>query len=305
MSGGKAMKLNTEMKVEGVSKNVWEISASEKSGMNAPARIFATENLLKQMDEGVFEQITNVASLPGIVGYAMAMPDAHWGYGFPVGGVAAFDEKEGIISPGGIGFDIGCGMRLISTNLNYKEVRPKIKQLVNELFETVPAGVGVKGTISLKRPQVLDVMVNGAKWCLENGYAWKEDIERIEEKGCLKGADPKNVSERAIGRGMNQLGTLGSGNHYLEVQVIHASEIYSSEIANKFGVFDDEQVMVMVHCGSRGTGHQIATDYLKEFGPVMEKYKLNVKDRELACAPFASEEGRRYYGAMACRSEEH
>lgn len=292
--------MNTKMKVESVSKNIWEIPATEKEGMNVPARIYATENLLRGMDEGVFEQLTNVACLPGIVGHALAMPDAHWGYAFPVGGVGAFDCDEGIISPGGIGFDIGCGMRLISTNLNYREVQPKIRQLVNELFEKVPAGVGVKGAISLKRPQVLEVMQAGANWCSENGYAWKEDIRRIEEKGCIKGANPKNVSERAIGRGMNQLGTLGSGNHYLEVQVIHASEIYDSEIAKKFGVFDDGQVMVMVHCGSRGTGHQIATDYLKDFGPVMEKYRLKVKDRELACAPFQSEEGQRYYSAMAC-----
>ncbi|VVC00468.1 tRNA-splicing ligase RtcB [uncultured archaeon] len=193
-----------------------------------------------------------------------------------------------------------CGMRLISTNLNFREVKPKIHELVNNLFEKVPAGVGVKGTISLKRNQVVDVLHNGAKWCLENGYAWKEDIERIEGRGCIEGADSRNVSERAIGRSMNQLGTLGSGNHYLEVQVIQPENIYNLEIAEKFGVRDNEQVMVMVHCGSRGTGHQIATDYLKEFGPVMEKYKIKVPERDLACAPFASEEGQRYYSAMAC-----
>ena len=300
MSGGKAMKLNTEMKVEGVSKNVWEISASEKSGMNAPARIFATENLLKQMDEGVFEQITNVACLPGIVNYAMAMPDAHWGYGFPVGGIAAFDPEEGVISPGGIGFDINCGMRLITTNLSYKEVRPKIKELVNHLFEKVPAGVGVKGSLSLQRKQVLEVMSSGAEWCVENGYAWEKDILHIEEKGRIYGAEPANVSEKAIGRSMNQLGTLGSGNHYLEVQVLHAENVYDEAVAEKFGVQGNEQVMIMVHCGSRGTGHQIATDYLREFGPVMEKYGLKVRDRELACAPFGSDEGKKYYGAMAC-----
>ena len=294
------MKTLNSYKPTPVSKNVWEIPASKKEGMKVPVRIFASENLLEHMEQIVFDQITNVACLPGIIKNAIAMPDAHSGYGSPVGAVAAFDPNDGVISPGVIGFDINCGMRLLSTNLNYKEVRPKIKQLVNELFETVPAGVGVKGTISLQRKQVLEVLENGAEWCYENGYAWKEDIERIEERGCIKGADTKNVSERAIGRSMNQLGTLGSGNHYLEVQVIHANEIYDSETANKFGVFDDGQVMVMVHCGSRGTGHQIATDYLKEFGPVMEKYKLNVKDRELACAPFASEEGRRYYSAMAC-----
>ena len=220
--------------------------------------------------------------------------------GAPVGAVAAFDADEGIVSPGICGFDINCGMRLIKTNLNYKEVQPKIHEIVNNLFESVPAGVGVKGTIRLSRREVIDVMEQGAKWCVEKGYAWKEDIDHIEEKGKIAGADSKNVSEKAIGRSMNQLGTLGSGNHYLEVQVIHAAEIYNSEIANKFGVFDDGQVMIMVHCGSRGAGHQIATDYLKEFGPVMEKYDLKVKDRELACAPFNSEEGRKYYSAMAC-----
>ncbi len=191
-------------------------------------------------------------------------------------------------------------MRLLKTNLNYKEVKPKIKQLVDELFEKVPAGVGVKGTISLQRKQVLEVMQSGANWCYENGYAWKEDIERIEEKGTIAGADVKNVSDKAIGRCMNQLGTLGSGNHYLEVQVIHASEIYNSEIANKFGVFDDGQVMIMVHCGSRGSGHQIATDYLKMFGPAMQKYGIKVNDEQLACAPFSSDEGKKYYSAMAC-----
>lgn len=193
-----------------------------------------------------------------------------------------------------------CGMRIISTNLGYDEVRPKIKQLVDNLFVKVPAGVGVKGTISLKRNQVLDVMQTGANWCVENGYAWQEDIEHIEEHGKIAGADPENVSEKAIGRSMNQLGTLGSGNHYLEVQVIRAENIYDRKIASGFGVHDDKQVMIMVHCGSRGTGHQIATDYLKEFGPIMEKYKLEVKDRELACAPFNSEEGQKYYSAMAC-----
>jgi tRNA-splicing ligase RtcB len=283
-----------------VSKNVWEIPKTEKSGMNVPARIFATDELFNKMDEGVFEQITNVACLPGIQKYAMAMPDAHWGYGAPVGAVAAFDAIEGIISPGIIGFDINCGMRLISTNLTHEEVKPRIKELMNCLFEKIPAGVGVKGMISLQRKQVIEVMQSGAKWCLENGYAWKEDIERIEEKGCINEANPENVSEKAIGRSMNQLGTLGSGNHYLEVQVIQAENIYDKEIASKFGVYDDKQVMIMIHCGSRGTGHQIATDYLKDFQSAMQKYKLKIKDKELAGVPFQSEEGQKYYSAMAC-----
>jgi len=220
--------------------------------------------------------------------------------GAPVGAVAAFDTAEGIISPGIVGFDINCGMRLISTNLSYKEVKPKIKDIVNKLFVKVPAGVGVKGKVKLSRKQVLEVMQSGAKWCVENGYAWKEDIERIEERGCISGAESKYVSEKAIGRSMNQLGTLGSGNHYLEVQVIRAENIYDKEIAAKFGVHGDEQVMIMVHCGSRGTGHQIATDYLKAFGEAMPKYKIKVPERDLACAPFQSEDGQRYYAAMAC-----
>ncbi len=292
--------MNTKMKITGVGKNTWEITKEEKKGMLVPARIYATENLLNSMDEGVFEQLTNMACMPGIVKYSIAFPDAHWGYGFCVGGVAAFDEKEGVISPGGIGFDINCGMRLISTNLTIEEARPKIKELVDELFKEVPAGVGVKGKISLKRKDALEIMENGAKWCLENGYAWAEDLNRIEENGVIKGADASKVSEKAIGRSLNQLGTLGSGNHYLEVQLVSPQNIYDKEIAEKLGVFKENQIMVMVHCGSRGTGHQIATDYLKKFVEAMKKYKIKVPEKDLACAPFDSEEGRDYYKAMAC-----
>ncbi|MEM4257340.1 MAG: RtcB family protein [Candidatus Diapherotrites archaeon] len=288
------------MKINSVGKNTWEIPSTEKKGMLVPARIYATENLLKGMDQGVFEQLTNMACLPGIIKYAIAFPDAHWGYGFCVGGTAAFDDKEGIISPGGIGFDINCGMRLISTNLTIKEIKPKIKELVDKLFEAVPAGVGVKGSISLKRQEVIEVMETGANWCLKNGYAWKQDIERIEEKGLIKGADHSKVSEKAIGRSMHQLGTLGSGNHYLEVQLVSPENIYDRETAEKFGVTKEDQIMVMIHCGSRGTGHQIATDYLKKFVEAMKKYKINIPDKDLACAPFNSEEGQDYYKAMAC-----
>ncbi len=294
------LKMKGKYKVNKISQNIWEIPQTEKDGMKAPARIYASDALFANMEENVLDQLTNVACLPGLVNYAMAMPDAHSGYGSPVGAVAAFDPEEGVISPGVIGFDINCGMRLITTNLSYREVKPKIKEIVNNLFEKVPAGVGVKGSVHLQRKQMVDVMHSGAKWCVENGYAWKKDIEHIEEKGFLAGADSKFVSEKAIGRGMNQLGTLGSGNHYLEVQVIHAENIYDKEIAKAFGVENEEQVMVMVHCGSRGTGHQIATDYLSAFEPVMRKQGLKVKDKELACALFNSDEGREYYAAMAC-----
>ena len=281
-----------------ISDVTWELSKKFKSGMNVPARLYGTDSIIKDMDETVIEQLTNVACLPGIVKYAFCMADGHSGYGFPIGGVAAFDPEKGIISPGGIGFDINCGMRLIKTNLSVKDVQPKIKQLVDTLFKMVPAGVGSRGFVSLSNRQVKEIMVQGSGWCIENGYGWKEDLDRIEEYGAIKHADPTKVSQRALGRGINQLGTLGSGNHYLEIQT--AGEIFDAKTAKKFGVTDKGQVMVMVHCGSRGFGHQIATDYLNTFGPAMKKYKISVKDPELACAPFQSKEGQDYYHAMAC-----
>ncbi|MBC8500187.1 MAG: RtcB family protein [DPANN group archaeon] len=268
--------------------------------MKVPARIYATKKLLSEMDKGVFDQLTNVACLPGIQKHAYCMPDGHWGYGFPIGGVAAFDPEKGVISPGGIGFDINCGMRLVTTNLTYRDVEPKLKPLVNLLFEKVPTGVGAKGFLRINENQFKEIMVHGAKWCVENGYGWKEDIKRIEEYGCIKGADPSKVSEKAIKRGLKQMGTLGSGNHYLEVQMVTADNIFRPEIARKFGIIRPDQIVVMVHCGSRGFGHQVATDYLVVFNKVMKEIKLDVKDRELACAPFKSKEGQNYYKAMAC-----
>ncbi|MFH1588951.1 MAG: RtcB family protein [archaeon] len=291
---------NVPKNIKKISDVVWEIPKSYKKGMNVPARIYASEKLLNEMDQGVFEQVTNVACLPGIEKNAFCMPDGHWGYGFPIGGVAAFDLDKGVISPGGIGFDINCGMRLVTTNLTYKEVAPKLKPLVNLLFEKVPAGVGGKGFLRITENQFKDIMVNGSQWAVENGYGRKEDIERTEEYGQLAGADPSKVSEKAIKRGIRQMGTLGSGNHYLEVQMVTAENIIRPEIAKRFGITTPDQIVVMVHCGSRGFGHQIATDYLHTFNRVMKEMKLNVKDRELACAPFKSVEGRNYYKAMAC-----
>ncbi len=278
---------------------VWELPTSYKNGMLVPARIYATKSLLQGMDSGVFEQVTNVACLPGIQKYAYCMPDGHWGYGFPIGGVAAMDAKEGVISPGGIGFDINCGMRLVKTNLNVKEVQPKLKALVDLLFKRVPAGVGSEGFVELDKKGMRDVMVDGVKWCVDNGYGWKEDIERTESKGKIEWADPDKVSDKAAARGMSQIGTLGSGNHYLEIQVVKKENIHDAKLAKTFGLFDG-QVVVMVHCGSRGFGHQIGTDYLKIFDQVMPKYGIKVNDRELACAPFSSKEGQDYYKAMAC-----
>ncbi len=284
--------------IKRVSEAVWEIPVSFKKGMRVPARIIATEKLLKAMDAGVFEQVTNVACLPGIQNYAFCMPDGHWGYGFPIGGVAAFDMESGVISPGGIGFDINCGMRLVTTNLTLREVKPRIRELVDALFQTVPARVGGKGSVKLNNAQFNDVMQEGTKWCVEQGYGWEEDIERTEAYGKIVQADHEKVSAQARKRGIGQLGTLGSGNHYLEIQ--YADVIHDKEIAKAMGITEQGQIVVMVHCGSRGFGHQIGTDYLRIFDDAMKKYGITVNDRELACAPFNSKEGQDYYKAMAC-----
>ncbi len=283
-----------------IDEAVWEIPTSYKKGMLVPSRLYATKKIVDTMDSGVIEQVTNVACLPGIQKASFCMPDGHWGYGFPIGGVAAFDSETGIISPGGIGFDINCGMRLIKTNLSIDEVQPKLKPLVDTLFKMVPAGVGGKGFVKLTRQQFKDVMTDGVKWCVDNSYGWKEDLQRIEEYGMIKGADPTKVSQKAMDRGINQLGTLGSGNHYLEIQVVRKENIYDEKIAKAFEVCEDGQIVIMVHCGSRGFGHQIGTDYLHTFDGVMEKYNISVKDKQLACAPFRSKEGQDYFSAMIC-----
>lgn len=288
-------------KIKQVSEVKWELPISYKKGMRVPGLLYATKKLLEQMEDRVFEQLANVASLPGIVNYAFCMPDAHSGYGFPIGGVAAFDPKNnGVISPGGIGFDIGCGMRLIRSNLTIKEVKPKFKQLVDLLFKMVPAGVGRKGFVKISKDEFAEVVTKGVNWCIDNGYGWKEDLEHIEENGCIKNADASKVSDRAKNRGIHQLGTLGSGNHYLEIQVVKEENIHQPEIAKKFGIDKNDQIVIMIHCGSRGFGHQIGTDYLKKFLEVMPKYGIEILDRELACAPFNSPEGQDYFKAMAC-----
>jgi tRNA-splicing ligase RtcB (3'-phosphate/5'-hydroxy nucleic acid ligase) len=281
-----------------VSDGVWEIPPSEKPGMRVPARLYASEALLAAMDQGVFEQITNVACLPGIVRAALCMPDGHWGYGFPIGGVAAFDAEAGVISPGGIGFDINCGMRLIRTALTEHEVRPKLTELIDALFAAVPAGVGATGFVRLSRGDFDDVMREGARWCVRRDYGWPEDLGATEGGGCLPGADPAQVSERARARGLDQLGTLGSGNHYLEVQVVPSDGIHDAGVARAFGIEQPGQVVIMLHCGSRGFGHQIGTEYLRSFDEAMRAHGIAVRDRELACAPFSSQEGQAYFAAM-------
>ncbi len=294
------MQLHTHMTVNRITDQIWEIPPSEKPGMLVPARIYATEKILTSMDSGVFEQVTNVACLPGIRRYALCMPDGHWGYGFPIGGVAAFDRDTGVISPGGVGYDVNCGMRLIRTDLTLAEVAPRLEQLMTELFRRVPAGVGSQGFVRMNRQEFDEVMRKGARWCVEHGYGWRHDLERIEEQGCIPGADPAKVSDHAVGRGINQLGTLGSGNHYLEVQVAADDRIFDRSTAAALGITGRDQIVVMVHCGSRGFGHQVASDYLKVFEKAMRRHGISVKDQQLACAPFRSPEGQDYFAAMNC-----
>jgi tRNA-splicing ligase RtcB (3'-phosphate/5'-hydroxy nucleic acid ligase) len=253
------------------------------------------------MDDKVFEQAANVATLPGIVGASLCMPDAHWGYGFPIGGVAAMDVRSGVISPGGIGFDINCGMRLVRTDLTWPQVQPRLRELLDALEARVPAGVGRHGFVQIDRDEFGAVLCEGARWAVARGYGTPDDLARTEAGGCFAGADPDCVSEQAIERGYRQLGTLGSGNHYLEIQVLHREGVLDAERARAFGLDLPEQVVIMFHCGSRGFGHQVATDYLHAFLRVMPaKFGLPVIDRELACAPIDSQEGRDYYAAMCC-----
>lgn len=288
------------MEAKKIAEGIWEIPRTAKEGMLVPARIYATDELFKEMDQGVFEQVTNVACLPGVQKYVLCMPDGHWGYGFPIGGVAAMDTKTGVISPGGIGFDINCGMRMLRTTLTEPEVKPRLRELVDRLFQTVPSGVGTKGFLRLNEAEFREVMVQGAQEMIRRGFGWPEDAERIENLGRIPGADPAKVSAKATSRGIHQLGTLGSGNHYLEIQVVYPGSIYDPDVARALGIDRELQVVVMFHCGSRGFGHQVATDYLETFGPAMKRYGMSVRDRELACAPFASPEGQDYFKAMVC-----
>ncbi len=286
------------MKLKKISDYLWELPREPKGCMRVPGRIYVNDKLLSGVEEGALEQCANVACLPGIVKYSIAMPDIHFGYGFPIGGVAAFDANEGVISPGGVGFDINCGVRLLRTDLKVGEIKPKLTELINHIFENVPSGVGMKGKIRLSRGELDEVLENGAKWAVEKGYGWAEDLENIEENGCMEGADAAKVSDFAKKRGEPQLGTLGSGNHFLEIQEV--KEIYDERIANAFGINSAGQVTVMIHSGSRGCGHQICSDYLKVMEAASKKYKIELPDRQLACAPANSKEAQDYYAAMCC-----
>jgi len=282
-------------KLKPLSETCWSIprTGGEK---RSEVRLFADRELLADMDEKVREQILNVAQLPGLVGAAMTMPDAHWGYGFPIGGVAAFDpEQGGIISAGGVGFDISCGIRSLRTNLNLNDLAPKAAQLADGLFRAIPAGVGEEGEIKLGPAQIDEVMLQGAGWALARGYGVPEDLSYVEEHGCVKGAEPRYVSDLAKKRQRGEMGTLGSGNHYLEVQVVE--RIFDVKAAQAFGLHEG-QILVSIHCGSRGLGHQIGTDYLVSLAKAASRLGVHLPDRELACAPINSEEGQQYLGAM-------
>ena len=274
---------------------IYEVPLDRQKGMRVPGRIFISETLVDKIEEGTIDQVANVATLPGIVKYSMAMPDAHLGYGFPIGGVAAFREDGGVISPGGVGFDINCGVRLIRTNLKAGQVSPMISNLVEDLFHDVPSGVGAKSRLRISDHELEQVFTRGAEWAVDAGFGVKEDLEHCEENGCLEGADPKQVSLKARKRGRPQLGTLGSGNHFLEIQRV--DEIFDFDLAEKFGLFEG-QITVMIHCGSRGAGHQICTDHLKVLNKAVQKYKIALPDKQLACAPLGTPEAENYFGAM-------
>ena len=274
----------------------YKIEKDEALGMKVPVIIYADDQLLeKMMNDRTIKQAVNVSTIPGILQNVVVLPDGHEGYGFPVGGVAAMDAEEGMISPGGVGYDINCGVRLLRTNLKEQDVRPKLKELVNDLFNSIPSGVGSKGAIRLSNSQLDEVLVKGVQWAVDNGYGTKNDAEVCEENGHMDKADPNKVSDRARKRGAPQLGSLGSGNHFLEIQKV--VEIHDEEAAKRMGI-EQGQVTILTHCGSRGFGHQICSDYLRISEQALKKYNISLPDRELACVPNSSEEGESYRKAM-------
>jgi len=285
--------------IEKIDNYRWRIPKSYKGGMRVPGIIYADEKLLKDIrQDKAAEQVSNVAFLPGIVHASLAMPDIHWGYGFSIGGVAATDiENGGVISPGGVGFDINCGVRMLKTGFQYDEIKDKIKDLVYALFSDVPSGLGSKGDIRVSYREEKEILVKGSRWAVEKGYGTQEDLEYTEENGAIQGADPSAVSDRAYERGKAQSGTLGSGNHFLEIQAI--DQLYDRDACDELGL-NLGQVTIMIHSGSRGLGYQVCDDYTKSMIRCLQKYNINVPDRQLACAPVKSSEGKAYLGAMRC-----
>ena len=288
---------NIKEKLVKINDYVWEVPVVARKDMRVPARIYASQKMLTQISQDrSLEQLVNITTLPGIVGRALVMPDAHEGYGFPIGGVAATRFNEGVISPGGIGYDINCGVRLLLTDLGWEEIRSKLEVLAKELNKAIPSGVGRGGLLRLSRQELDQVLAEGIEWAVKNSYALETDKESIESGGRLHEADPAAVSDKAKSRGRDQLGTLGAGNHFIEVDRV--SRIFSPELANKFGL-SLNQVVVLIHTGSRGLGHQVATDYIRVMMRAMDKYSIRVPDRELVGVPLRASEGRQYFAAMS------
>ena len=286
--------------LEKIDRYSWRIPQTYKPGMRVPGIVFADEDLLEKIKtDRTLEQCSNVAHLPGIYKYSITLPDGHEGYGFPIGGVAATDYEDGVISPGGVGYDINCGVRLLTTSLSEQDIRPKLAELAGAIFRNVPCGLGSRRKDFRVTSHELDRLVSeGVRWVVDQGLGWPEDIEHCEERGCMEAANPDKVSTRAKGRGLRQVGTLGSGNHFLEIQKV--DKIYNPQVAKAFDIHHEGQVTVMIHCGSRGFGHQICSDYLRIMERAVHKYKIALPDRELACAPGTSNEAQDYYQAMAC-----
>jgi tRNA-splicing ligase RtcB (3'-phosphate/5'-hydroxy nucleic acid ligase) len=277
----------------------WEIPVTHRAGMRVPGLVYAGESMMESIrQDQALEQVVNVAFLPGIVGHSLAMPDIHWGYGFPIGGVAATRVSDGVVSPGGVGYDINCGVRLLRTGLMKVDLMPRLQQLVESLFRNVPSGVGSEGHLRPPKQEVARLLVEGAHWAVRNGIGTSDDLDATEDSGRMEGADPSAVSERAMTRGLPQAGSLGAGNHFLEVQAV--KDIYDARAASAMGIEAIGQVLVMIHTGSRGLGHQVCTDYLKMMERAVTRYGISLPDRQLACAPVESPEGRQYFAAMRC-----
>ncbi|MBR6038157.1 MAG: RtcB family protein [Candidatus Methanomethylophilaceae archaeon] len=290
--------MSWEGRLNKIDENRWEIPMDESAGMRTNAVIYASESMIGQVcSDNAPQQAANVACMPGIVGSSMAMPDIHWGYGFPIGGVAAVDGFAGSISPGGIGFDINCGVRLIKTDLTLDDIGGKKDALVDELYRNVPSGLGSKGLTHVGYKELDEILSRGSEWAVENGYGWEDDLETTEEHGRMVDADSSLVSEKALKRGLPQLGSLGSGNHFLELDVVE--DVFDEDVAKVYGL-KEGTLTLTVHCGSRGCGHQIATDYLQEMERYIKRNSVSLPDRQLACAPLDSKLGDDYYKAMCC-----
>ena len=281
--------------IKKIRDNVYEIPGSYNKMMRASGRLYIDDEILENLEDGAVKQIVNVACLPGVYKYSIGLPDIHFGYGFPIGGVAAFNKRNGVVSPGGVGFDINCGVRLIKSNLTQDDIKEHLDELVDALFKNIPSGVGSKGKVKLTNDDINNVLDYGAQWAVENGYGWAEDLEVLEENGRIEAADSSEVSNKAKKRVIPQLGSLGSGNHFLEIQVV--DEIYDEDVASVYGL-EKGMIVIMIHSGSRGCGHQICSDYLRLMDKAYKNYKIKIADRQLACAPLDSKEANSYLKAM-------